>query len=270
MPKPLRFTVYSNDAKVLKTGTLSRPRLFQWNLNIPITSGNYSKMAVESVFCRNIRTNITKNKPEKIMDFEITSEGVIDHDPNHPVFFSTQTITGIGTGVTFIFNEEDDFFSLIVRDKGLDYEVVDTFYILNADGTLPDNDRTVITVLRVTRSNSITHDLISIPTTNPEETANIMRMISLANQDEKELYSVRCRYISNAYDTRKKHVSGGKIIYPGPLNFQNNNPQNSFCYELNSIDFLNGSFELSVDSKFLSETGISPDVIYAITFILME
>ena len=77
-----------------------------------------------------------------------------------------------------------------------------------------------------------------------------MRMISLGNQDEKELYSFRCRYISNAYDTRKKHVSGGKKIYQGPLNFQNNNLQNSFCYELNSIDFFNGSFELSVGSIF--------------------
>jgi len=269
MANPIRFTVYSRDANIIKSGTASRPREFQWNLNIPITSVKYSKIAVESVFCRNIRANITTHKAGTILNHEITSAGVIEYDPTQPVVFLTQTNTGVGTGATFIFDEENSF-ELIIRDKGVDYEVGDTLFILNADGTLPDENRTMITISRVTSANSITHDLIAIPTTTPEETQNIMRMISLGNGDEKELFSIRCRYISNSYDTRKKHISGGKIIYQGPLNFQNNNPQNSFCYALNSIDFLNGSFELSVDSNFLHETGIAPEIIFAITFVVME
>ena len=87
---------------------------------------------------------------------------------------------------------------------------------------LPEDDRTIITVQLVTRANSTTHDLLSVtPSENEEVNANTQRMISLGNQDEKELYSVRCRYIFNSYDTRKGHANGGKIVYQGPLNFQN-------------------------------------------------
>ena len=87
MANPIRFTVYSRDANIIKSGTASRPREFQWNLNIPITSVKYSKIAVESVFCRNIRANITTHKAGTILNYEITNAGVIEYDPTEPVVF---------------------------------------------------------------------------------------------------------------------------------------------------------------------------------------
>jgi hypothetical protein len=266
---PFHFTVYSNDAIISKTGSDNRPREFKWNLNVPITSNKYNKIAVESVFCRNIRANITNAKAGMILDWEVTHEGNVDHDPLFPLLLNTQNISGEGSGATFIIDVADEVY---LRDKGLNYEVGDSLYLLNADGSLPqtDSDRTIITVKKVTRANSTTHDLIGVyPGFNEEVNANTQRMISLGNQDEKELYSIRCRYISNSYDTRKGYSNGGKIVYQGPLNFQNTN-KHCFSYDLTSLDFLNGVFELCVDSNYIKETGISADIIFAITFIIME
>jgi hypothetical protein len=159
---------------------------------------------------------------------------------------------------------------LMLRDKGVGYMAGDTMYVLNSDGTLnPPGSRTIITVGNVFNLNSITHDVIFPPTDDVSQ-FNMVRMIGAGNADERELFSIRCRYVTNSYDTRNKHVNGGKIIYQGAMNFQNTNPGLSFCYDINSLDFLNGDFELALDSNYFRETGISEDLIFAVTFILLE
>jgi hypothetical protein len=269
---PFHFTVYSNDAVVSKTGSANRPRDFKWNLNVPITK-KYNKIAVESVFIRNINANLTEAENGTIQDYNIDSYGNLIYDPTEYVIFQSQNITGNGTGATFIiYNEYDG--SIMLRDKGSGYEAFDTMYVLNADGSLPPlEDRITVTVNRVFGANSTTHDLITIPLIPDNEKEifpNMIRMIAGGNVDERELFSIRCRYVTNSYDTRKKHANGGKIIYQGKMNFQNTNPKEVFCYDINSLDFLNGEFELALDSNYFGETGISPDLIFAVTFILME
>jgi hypothetical protein len=269
---PFHFTVYSNDAIVSKTGSGNRPREFKWNLNVPITK-NYNKMAVESVFIRNVKANIIVADVGSIRDYNINAEGELQYDPTEFEIFKTQNITGSGTGATFlIYNDYEDYnVGLMLRDKGVGYTEGDTMYVLNSNGTLnAPGARTTITVGNVFNLNSITHDVIYPPTTDDASQTNMVRMIGAGNVDERELYSIRCRYVTNSYDTRNKHVNGGKIIYQGAMNFQNTNPGLSFCYDVNSLDFLNGEFELVLDSNYFGETGISEDLIFAVTFILME
>jgi hypothetical protein len=268
---PFHFTVYSNDAIISRTGIGNRPRDFKWNLNVPITK-KYNKIAVESVSIRNVKANIIIADAGSIRDYNINAESELVYDPSEYTIFNTQNITGTGIGATFlIYNEFNDYNSgLMLRDKGEGYEVGDTMYVLNFDGSLSEEgSRTIITVGSVFNLNSITHDMIT-PPSNDSTSMNMIRMIGAGNADERELFSIRCRYVTNSYDTRKKHATGGKIIYQGKMNFQNTNPKDVFCYDVNSLDFLNGEFELALDSNYFNETGISEDLIFAITFILME
>ena len=70
---PFHFTVYSNDAIVSKTGSDNRPRDFKWALNVPITSNKYNKLAVESVFIRNVKANIMAPEIGSIRDYNINA-----------------------------------------------------------------------------------------------------------------------------------------------------------------------------------------------------
>ena len=270
MNKPIRFTVYSSDAIITKSGTQKRPRLFQWKLDIPCGNKRYDKIAIESVFCRNYLANITNNKAGSILELELIKSGPITFDISESMILKTESISGVGAGVTFMTNGYNS--QLRLRDKGLNYEIGDEFFILNEDESAPiEQNKTIYKVKKVTLANSTTHDLISIPDILEVSNANTQRMISLGNSDEKELYSIRCRYISNSYDTRdSSHNNGGKILYSGPLNYQNDNPNLTFAHDLNSYDFLNGEFEISVDSNYLNEKGISHDLTFAITFLIMS
>ena len=269
---PFHFTVYSNDAIVSKTGSGRRPRDFKWNLNVPITTNKYNKLAVESVFIRNVKANISIPDVGSIRDYNMNIEGDLDYDPTESVIFNTLTVTGSGTGATFIiYNDDDEIdYGLQLRDTGTGYQAGDLLYVRNQDGSVNNvGERVKITVGNVYATNSVTHDSISTPE-SLIDAGDMVRMIAGGNADERELYSIRCRNVTNSYDTRNKHANGGKIIYQGPMNFQNTNPKECFCYDLNSLDVLNGEFELALDSNFLNETGISPDLIFAVTFILME
>ena len=269
---PFHFTVYSNDAVISKTGSGNRPRDFKWNLNVPITSNKYNKLAVESVFIRHVKANIMVPEIGSIRDYNLNAQGDLKYDPTDSVIFKSLTVTGEGTGATFIFYNDD--YGLQMRDRGTGYKAGDSLIVLNQDGSANDDgERVIVTVGNVYATNSVTHDLITTPSSVSlldDIVPNMIRMIGAGNADERELYSIRCRNVTNSYDTRKKHANGGKIIYQGAMNFQNTNPKECFCYDMNSLDFLNGEFQLALDSNYLYETGISPDLIFAITFILME
>jgi hypothetical protein len=271
---PFHFTVYSNDAIMSKTGSSKRPRDFKWNLNVPITSPKYNKIAVESVFIRNVKANIIIPEIGSIRDYNINAQGELQYDPSESIIFKSINSVGTGTGATFIISNDEYEYSagVTLRDPGQGYQRGDIMIILNEDGSVnEDGARVYVTVGSVFSSNTITHDLITVPASENEIIPNMVRIIAGGNADEKELFSIRCRYVTNSYDTRKsKHLSGGKIIYQGAMNFQNTNPKECFCYDLSSLDFLNGDFELALDSNYFNETGISQDLIFAVTFILME
>jgi hypothetical protein len=184
---PFHFTVYSNDAVVSKTGSGNRPREFKWNLNVPITK-KYNKMAVESVFIRNVKANIIVADAGSIRDYNINAEGELIYDPTEFEIFKTQNIIGVGSGATFlIYNDYDDYnMGLMLRDKGVGYMAGDTMYVLNSDGTLnPSGSRTIITVGNVFNLNSISHDMIFPPTDDVSQ-FNMVRMIGAGNADERE------------------------------------------------------------------------------------
>ena len=99
----------------------------------------------------------------------------------------------------------------------------------------------------------------------------------MGNADEKELYTIRCNNISSAnhLDTRPAQYKTGAIIYTGALNFQNTNPKECFCYEVNK-DILTSEFSLYMDTNFKHPTtsndslGLPPKLEVAITFILYD
>ena len=95
----------------------------------------------------------------------------------------------------------------------------------------------------------------------------------LGNADEKELYSIRCRNVNSRYfwDSRANKYDGGSLIYNGSLNFQNTNPEKSFCFPVDG-DIANSEFVLCIDDNFfqggIDQLGIKAFLQVAITFIL--
>lgn len=112
------------------------------------------------------------------------------------------------------------------------------------------------------------------------ETVNTVtqKTIAMGNADEKELYTIRCNAVSseNHLDSRPPQFKTGSIIYTGALNFQNTNPKECFCYEVNK-DILTSEFSLYIDTNFKHPTvanthtlGIPTNLQVAITFILYD
>ena len=121
-------------------------------------------------------------------------------------------------------------------------------------------------------------DVIAGAPTPPETVNHItQKNIAFGNTDEKELYTIRCNGVSSDIhlDSRPPVYKTGSIIYTGALNFQNTNPKECFCYEVNK-DILTSEFTLYIDTNFRNTTtnantlGISPNLEVAITFILYE
>jgi len=57
----------------------------------------------------------------------------------------------------------------------------------------------------------------------------------------------------------------------GKLNLQNTTPSMSYCYDLTNKSFLQGGkIELSLDSNFGAETGISSDMSFGMTFVVFD
>ena len=136
--------------------------------------------------------------------------------------------------------------------------------ILDTDGNTPSIENRVTMEVTDINDEEFDHDLTAVDITSDEQ---MMRIISVGNCDEKELFSIRSPSMGNHYDTRDDSFkNGGPIIYMGPLKLQNTNPKDAYCYDLKGVDFLNSSFELSLDSIFLNENGISSDIVFGVTF----
>jgi len=75
---------------------------------------------------------------------------------------------------------------------------------------------------------------------------------AIGNTDEKELYSIRCRNINSrcCWDSRPSIYGGTPLIYNGSLNFQNTNPEKSFCFDVDG-DIANSQFTLIIDDNHL-------------------
>ena len=75
---------------------------------------------------------------------------------------------------------------------------------------------------------------------------------AIGNTDEKELYSIRCRNINSrcCWDSRPSIYGGTPLIYNGSLNFQNTNPEKSFCFDVDG-DIANSEFTLIIDDNHL-------------------
>jgi len=106
---------------------------------------------------------------------------------------------------------------------------------------------------------------------------NTQTATALGNTDEKELYSIRCRNINSRYcwDSRPSFYGGTPLIYNGSLNFQNSNPEKSFCFDVDG-DIANSEFTLMIDDNYveygnpnnIDMLGIKDDLEIGITFIL--
>ena len=89
-------------------------------------------------------------------------------------------------------------YGLQLRDQGTGYKAGDLLIVLNQNGTANnEGERVKVTVGNVYATNSVTHDLITIPTSDNEVVPNMVRMIAGGNADERELYAIRCRNVTN-------------------------------------------------------------------------
>lgn len=106
---------------------------------------------------------------------------------------------------------------------------------------------------------------------------NTQTALGYGNTDEKELYTIRCPQVNSRclYDTRPVFYGGSPLIYSGALNFQNNNPEKSFCYECDG-DLVNNEFTLIIDdnynnvdaTNFSTSIGIKENLQVSITFLI--
>ena len=268
----MRFSVFSNDAKISLSNVVGngRPRKFEWNLNVG-SIVKYKKIAIESIFCRNTRAVLQTNISGLVMDTEMayvgnkTGSTYLKND-----IYATAT-TGAGTNLIIQnkrhLNAGGHITTLLIVNRGSGYKVGDVITVLDKDGVIPPlADRATFIIKRV-NDPVLEHDLVSIDITSDEQ---MMRLIGVGNCDEKELFSIRSPSMGNHYDTRDDTFkNGGPIIHMGPLKLQNTNPKDAYCYDLKGGDFLNGSFELSLDSNFLNENGISNDIVFCVTFVLL-
>ncbi len=114
---------------------------------------------------------------------------------------------------------------------------------------------------------------------NSATVANLM-----GNMDEKQIYTIRCDQVNSSYfyDSRPANAYVKKpIIYMGALKFNNSNPRETFCYNVNP-DIMNSDFTLYIDDnhrpfdanevEYPNENGIgiNETLNVGITFILYE
>ena len=153
-------------------------------------------------------------------------------------------------------------------ERGSNYKIGDIITILDIDDVEPDSENQATFTITHINDNIFGHDSTSYDVPSNDL---MLRVIGLGDCDEKELFSIRCPSIGNHFDTRDDTFkNAGNIIYMGQLKLQNTNPKDAFSYELKSVDFLNGAFELSLDSNYLAENGISSDIVFGVTFVLLE
>lgn len=111
-----------------------------------------------------------------------------------------------------------------------------------------------------------------------------LNAICMGNIDEKEIYTIRCDQVNSSYfyDSRPSNEYVKKpIIYMGALKFNNSNPRETFCYQVNP-DIMNSDFTLYIDDNHRifdhpqaerddeNDVGIRTSLNVGITFILYD
>jgi len=269
----MRFTVFSNDAIVSLSavGGNNRPRKFEWTLNVGSVT-KYKKVAIESIFCRNTRAVLQTGLKGLVKGHKMIKTGDVNSETYMKNFIYNTKTLGSGTGLIIQnrrhINAGGNMTQLLIMNRGVGYKVGEIITVLDANNDIPSIENRATFEITSISDDSYDHDLTAIDSTSDEQ---MMRMIAVGNCDEKELFSIRSPSFGEHYDTRgTSFKNGGSLLYMGPLKLQNTNPKDAFCYDLKSSDFLNGSFEMSVDSNFLAENGISSDIVFGVSFVLME
>ena len=269
--KEARITLFSIDADIENSGYENRPRTFNWNISKNLgTFSDDCKIAVESIFCRNMRA-IIKGSNSGVLSIERSFAGASTNASNYKNndTLTTQAATGTGTGLTIKniqhpgtkYNILGKNSKVILRGNG--YQVGDVIDVLDSDRNLPTGAALAKIKVMSVCDNDDNHDFI-VSDVDFSSNVQIQRMLGVGNQDEKEIYSIRCPHVNGNYDSRA--FNGGDIIYMGPMKMTNTNPEQSFCYDLKDKSFLNGGiFTLTVDSNYGNEKGISHDMIWGIT-----
>ena len=269
----MRFTVFSNDANVTLSNVSGndRPRKFEWNLNVGSVV-KYIKLAIESIFCRNTRAVLQTEIQGQVKAYKILSKWNKNSDTYQKLNIYNTSTQGDGVGLKIQNrrhrNSGGDITSLVVTNRGSGYIIGDLVTILDKDGNTPSIENTFTLKIMDINDEEFDHDLRAIDVTSDEQ---MMRVLQMGNTDEREWFSIRCPSIGNNFDTRDETFkNAGNIINMGPLKLQSTNPKEAYSYILKSGDFFNGPFELSLDSNFLAENGISSDIVFGITFLLLE
>jgi len=269
--KEVRITLFSSDAEIENTGYENRPRTFNWNISKNLgTFADNCKIAVESVFCRNIRA-IIKGTNSGVLSIRRISAGTKTSNYKNNDTLTTQAVApSTGTGLTIknihYPRTQNDILgpNSKVITRGVGYQVGDVINVLDSDGNLPTGNALAKITITSVCDNDANHDFI-VSDLDTESNIQIQRMLGVGNQDEKEIYSIRCPHVNGNYDSRE--FNGGDIIYMGAMKMNNTNPEKAFCYDLKDKSFLNGGvFTLSIDSNYGNEKGISHDMIWGITF----
>ena len=280
--KEARITLFSDDANVEYSGYENRPRTFNWNVSKNLgTFGDNCKIAVESIFCRNMRALLkgSVNSPG-VLTFKNLTGGNKDSNYLNNETYKTLALTGSGTGLVIKNSQRWNTVNNIVGapskivERGKGYNVGDTVLVLDGNDAIPEPEasRAILTITQIEPTEYIENhdfittdlDVVGTEGLSSETFINQQRMLGVGNQDEKELYSIRCPHVNGNYDSRA--FNGGDIIYMGAMKMNNTNPEKAFCYDLKDKSFLNGGvFTLSIDSNYGNEKGISHDMIWGIT-----
>ena len=265
--KEARITLFSTDANIEHSGYQDRPRTFNWDINTNLGYFNDNcKIAVESVFCRNMRA-IIKGSNSGVLSIQRSATGT--KYKNNDVLTTQAVAPSTGTGLTIKNIHHPRTKNNIlgpnskVITRGIGYQVGDVINVLDSDGNLPTGNALAKITIQSVCDNDANHDFI-VSDLDTASNVQIQRMLGVGNQDEKEIYSIRCPHVNGNYDSRA--FSGGDVIYMGAMKMNNTNPDKAFCYDLKDKSFLNGGvFSLTIDSNYGNEQGISHDMIWGIT-----
>lgn len=157
---------------------------------------------------------------------------------------------------------------------------------IETTGLTEDRDNAQLTRNnRVAEKRALVNELFDLTKDHQASALNSATVATLmGNMDEKQIYTIRCDQVNSSYfyDSRPANDYVKKpIIYMGALKFNNANPKETFCYNVNP-DIMNSDFTLYIDDnhrpfnanevEYPNEngTGINQTLNVGITFILYE
>lgn len=153
-------------------------------------------------------------------------------------------------------------------------------------GLIADRDEAELTRnTRIAEKQALTNEFFDLTKDHQASALNSATVANLmGNMDEKQIYTIRCDQVNSSYfyDSRPANDYVKKpIIYMGALKFNNSNPRETFCYNVNP-DIMNSDLTLYIDDnhrpfdanedEYPNEngTGINQTLNVGITFILYE